>query len=221
MQQQYVIIVAGGTGSRMNSDLPKQFVKLDGKEIIIHAIEKFKTYNPVIHVIISAHEDYIEITNALMQKHNITAQIVAGGPTRYHSVKNALDKIDDDIAIVGIHDAARPFVSIDTIKACYEVATRKGNAVPAIPLFESIREVNGSANKAVDRNKYRIIQTPQCFLVCDIQKAFKLPFNESFTDDASVLEAHGGKINLVDGNPENIKITLPSDLIKAQAFLKQ
>jgi 2-C-methyl-D-erythritol 4-phosphate cytidylyltransferase len=132
-----------------------------------------------------------------------------------------LDRVDDDIAIVGIHDAARPFVSMATIRSCYDEASRKGNAIPAVPLFESIREVVGENNKAVNRTKYRIIQTPQCFLATDIKKAFALPFNESFTDDASVLEANGGKIHLVDGNPENIKITLPSDLVIANAFLKQ
>jgi 2-C-methyl-D-erythritol 4-phosphate cytidylyltransferase len=212
--------VAGGTGSRLQSDMPKQFVKLEGKEIIIHAIEKFLHYNSSIHIVISVHEDYLQATDAIIKKHNISAQLVKGGNTRYHSVKNALNAIDDNVAVVGIHDAARPFVSQETIKTCYELAAHLGNAVPSVSIHESLREVDGQFNKAVDRNKYRIVQTPQCFLLGEIKKAFALPYNESFTDDASVLEANGGKINLVEGNPENIKITLPKDLLIAATFLK-
>ncbi len=212
--------MAGGTGSRVQTDIPKQFVKVEGKEIIVHAIEKFLNYNPGIRVIISVHEDYLEVVKALIKKFNITAQLVKGGRTRYHSVKNALETIHDDVAVVAIHDAARPFVNRETIEKCFTTAMQKGNAVPAVPLYESIREVSAEGNKSVDRNSFRIIQTPQCFRVSDIQKAFKLEYQESFTDDASVLEADGGTINLVEGNAENIKITLPKDLIIAKTFLQ-
>ncbi|MGZ3900506.1 MAG: 2-C-methyl-D-erythritol 4-phosphate cytidylyltransferase [Bacteroidia bacterium] len=220
MQQQYVIIVAGGSGTRLQTSIPKQFVKLGDKEIIILAIEKFLNYNKNINIIISVHEDYLEVVKAMTKKHGINAQLVKGGATRYDSVKNALEMINDDLAIVGIHDAARPFVSVETIDTCYSLAIQKGNAVPSIGVHESLREINERGNKAVDRNKFKIIQTPQCFLVCDIQKAFKLPYRETFTDDASVLEADGHNINLVEGNQENIKITLPKDLLIAKTFLE-
>lgn len=220
MQEQYLIIVAGGTGSRLQTDIPKQFLKLDGREIIIHAIDKFLQYNPKINIIISVHEDYVEVLNAMLRKSSIKAQIVKGGHTRYHSVKNALALIHDDIAVVGIHDAARPLVSVETIQMCYDVASRKGNAIPAVAVTDSLREVHGAINRALDRDSFRTIQTPQCFLVCDIQKAFTLPYSEKFTDDASVLEADGKTIYLVNGNPENIKITHPKDLLIAKALLQ-
>lgn len=221
MQQQYLIIVAGGKGSRMQNDLPKQFVKVHDKEIIIHTIEKFLRCDKEIQIIIAVHEDYLEHTAKQLEQNDMfNSKIISGGNTRYQSVKNALAIINDDAAIVGIHDAARPCVSAGTIERCYAVAREKGNAVPAINLHESIREVKTGKNKALNRNDYKIIQTPQCFRLSEIKKAFEQPYNETFTDDASVLEANGGVINLVEGNEENIKITFPNDLLIAKIFLE-
>jgi 2-C-methyl-D-erythritol 4-phosphate cytidylyltransferase len=216
-----VIIVAGGTGTRMQSERPKQFVELNGKEIIVHTIEKFLTYDPDINIIIAVHEDFEHHLQGLISNYHFkNCRIVKGGKTRFHSVKNALDTCSDSTGLVGIHDAARPLVSIETISRCYSTAREKGNAIPCVTLSESIREINGEKNKAVNRNNYRIIQTPQCFLVSEIKKAFELPYNDRFTDDASVLEANGGTVHLVEGNEENIKITLPKDLLIAKTFLK-
>lgn len=219
--QQYLIIVAGGTGSRMQNERPKQFINIHGKEIILHTLKKFIAYNKNINVIIATGKDFVKHVTDLVAQHAINAAVVEGGNTRYESVKNALNVLPDINSVVAIHDAARPMVSVETIKKCFEVAEQKGNAIPAVSLNESIREVNGENNKAVNRNNYKIIQTPQCFRVSEIKKAFELPYNETFTDDASVLEAAGGKINLIEGNEENFKITLPKDLEIAKLFLNE
>jgi 2-C-methyl-D-erythritol 4-phosphate cytidylyltransferase len=160
--------------------------------------------------------------NALCENHNFTVsyQLAEGGETRFHSVKNGLAKVPEN-SVVGIHDAARPLVAAQTIITVFETAEQKGNASPAIPLSESMREVIGNTNKAVDRTNYFIIQTPQCFQSNLIKKAFLQEFLPTFTDDASVLEAMGEKINLIEGTRENIKITTPLDLIIAEAIMER
>lgn len=222
MSKEFVIIVAGGTGVRMKSDIPKQFLKINKTPIIVLSIQKFLKYNANINIVIAVHADYEkhlkQICTTYFSKSNI--QIVLGGNTRFQSVKNALDSVPDEASIVGIHDAARPFVSTSVIKECYQVAAKKGNAVPAITLFESIRKASASGNKAVDRNNYKVIQTPQCFKTSLIKKAFKKAYSKKFTDDATVLEAIGEKIHLVEGNYENIKITNPNDLIIAKSYIR-
>lgn len=221
MSDQYVIIVAGGTGTRMNNDLPKQFIKVCGREIILHTIEKFLKYDPSIHIIIAVHPDFLDFLHTLLEKNNFKSIIVVkGGETRFHSVKNALSVITDRNALVGIHDAARPLVSIDTISRCFTASSEHGNGIPAVRLNESVREVTGNQNKAINRDLLRVIQTPQCFKVNEIQNAFETDYDPKFTDDASVLEAKGKSIFLVQGNDENIKITLPKDLLIAELFLK-
>jgi 2-C-methyl-D-erythritol 4-phosphate cytidylyltransferase len=221
VQNQYLIIVAGGTGSRMQNTLPKQFIELNGEPIIIKTINCFFKYNPSIKIIISVHKDFKTYLEELIRMFNVNTssiQITFGGDTRFDSVKNGLSLISEDNAIVGVHDAARPFVSLQTIKNCFETAEIKGNAIPCISLNESIREVHAHKNVAVNRNNYKIIQTPQCFLVSRIKHAFKQPYNPLFTDDATVLESVGETIFLVEGNVENIKITTPYDLLIASAF---
>jgi 2-C-methyl-D-erythritol 4-phosphate cytidylyltransferase len=225
VHQEYVIIVAGGTGSRIKSDKPKQFIELCGLPIIIRTIKAFLAYNVSIKVIISVHRDYSSLLTELIkiflpEKENII-KITLGGDTRFQSVKNGLDLINDSKAIVAIHDAARPLVSTQTIKNCFKTAALKGNAVPCVAVNESIREVNVSHNVAVNRSAFKIIQTPQCFEAALIKRAFDQPYNSSFTDDATVLESTGGKINLVEGNPENIKITSPHDLLIAKALINE
>lgn len=223
MQQQYVIIVAGGTGTRMKSDVPKQFIKINGVPIIVKTIQRFLNYNPAIHIIISIHKNYkahLETIIKAFDLLDIDIQITIGGETRFDSVKNGLNLILDEGAIIGIHDAARPFVSIKTIQVCFETATIKGNAVPCISVTDSLRKISNNINSAVNRNEFKIIQTPQCFLASKIKNAFKQQYLSNFTDDATVLESTGEKINLVEGNEENIKITSPQDLIIAKAFLE-
>jgi 2-C-methyl-D-erythritol 4-phosphate cytidylyltransferase len=222
VDQQYVIIVAGGTGSRMQINTPKQFIEINGEAIIVRTIKAFLNYNSLIKIIISVHKDFKVYLEELLLKHGLNKnniQITLGGGARFQSVKNGLSLIEDQNAIVGIHDAARPFVSIQTIKTCFDTAKEKGNATPFVFVTDTIRKVDGQFNSSVDRSLFRIIQTPQCFLASKIKDAFAQEYNPIFTDDASVLEYNGEKINLVEGNIENIKITTPFDLSIAKTLL--
>ena len=222
MQEQYVIIVAGGIGSRMKNDRPKQFIDLIGVPIIIRTIRCFLNYNPEIHVIISVHKNYKAHLEGLIEKFALKdsdIRITFGGESRFASVKNGLYLIENEQAVVGIHDAARPFVSLQTIVNCYDTALAKGTAVPCISVNESMRKISNNVNNSVNRNEYKIIQTPQCFQVSIIKKAFEQEYSHAFTDDATVLESTGEKIILVEGNEENIKITSPHDLLIANAML--
>ncbi len=214
MSKRYAIIVAGGTGSRMKSLVPKQFIEINGIPVIVKTIQQFLDFDSKIEVIISVHKDYITLMNELIQLNfsSYKIKIVEGGATRFQSVKNGLALTKDLSSVVAIHDAARPFVSIETIERCYKVAEQLGNAVPVIQVNESLRQVDGNTSKAVNRNQFRIVQTPQCFKADLLLKAFLQKESELFTDDASVIESFGVSINLVEGNTENIKITTPADL---------
>lgn len=217
----FIIIVAGGSGTRMQNPVPKQFIELLGKPILMHTIEKFNAAIPGINCIVVIANPLRDGWERLCTKHRfaIPNQIAIGGETRFHSVRNGLALVPDN-CIVGIHDAARPLVSEQTIINSFKTAEKKGNACPTIAINESLREVNGEDNRAIDRSKYFIIQTPQCFQSTLIKKAFQQEYNPMFTDEASVLESMGGKINLIEGNPENIKITTQKDLIIAEALMK-
>lgn len=218
----HIIIVAGGTGTRMNSNVPKQFIELKGKPIIVYTIQKFIDYSNEVNIIIVSHKDYLERLNKILNHYfpNQKIQTCTGGATRFDSVKNGLALLKNQNGIVGVHDAARPLVSVETIKNCFELASQKGNAIPVVSVNESIRQAENTNSVAVNRNLFKIVQTPQCFKVELIQKAFEQDYKESFTDDATVLESIGEKINLTEGNLENIKITTPGDLIFAGALLK-
>ena len=213
--------MAGGSGSRMNSAIPKQFVELCGKPVIMHSFQVFYDFDPQINFVLVLPEQQIEVWKKLCEKYNfqIPHQIAFGGETRFFSVKNGLKKIIDD-GIVFIHDSIRPLVSVKTIENCLAKTLDKGNALPVIAVSESIRKTNKKGSKAVDRSKYKLVQTPQTFLVSKIKKAYNQPYSEQFTDDASVLENTGETIQLVEGNPENIKITYPQDLIIAEVFMR-
>lgn len=205
----------------MNSAVPKQFIELLGKPILMHTIEKFVSVIPEINIVLVLSAEFKKEWGILCKKHkfNIPVQLTEGGETRFYSVKKGLELVPEN-SLVGIHDAARPLVNGQTIINAFETASQKGNASPAIPLNESIREVKNNTNKAVDRSLYYFIQTPQCFQSNLLKKAFLQEYRPEFTDDASVLEAIGEKINLIDGNRENIKITTAQDLIIAEALLK-
>lgn len=219
--KKYCIIVAGGNGTRMKSAIPKQFIELLGKPVLMHTIEKFVAAIPDINIILVLSAAYKMQWKSLCNAYNFKTpyQLAEGGETRFHSVKNGLALVCEN-SIVGIHDAARPLVSVKTILSAYETAEKTGNASPAVSINESMREMSNKGNKAVDRNNYFIVQTPQCFQSKLIKKAFLQEYNSSFTDDASVLESVGEKINLVEGNRENIKITTPQDLIIAEALMR-
>jgi 2-C-methyl-D-erythritol 4-phosphate cytidylyltransferase len=222
--EHFVIIVAGGIGTRMKSDRPKQFIDLLGTPIIVRTIRCFLDAIPDIRVIVCVHRNYRGHLDGLIEKHGLGAagiQVTLGGETRFESVRNGLALITNSTGIVAIHDAARPLVSSQTIQSCFDTAATRGNAVPYIKVNESLRKISNNVNHAVNRHEYRIIQTPQCFQVGAIRRAFSLAQGNSFTDDASVLEAAGETVNLVEGNEENIKITSPHDLLIAQAILSR
>jgi len=217
----YALIVAGGTGERMMSEIPKQFIEIAGKPILMHTIEIFKQFDNSIDIITVLPENQLRYWNELQLKHsfNISQTIVRGGKTRYHSVKNGLEFIDEP-GLVAIHDGVRPFVSIETIKRCFETAEKLGNAIPVISPSDSVRMITEKGNEAVDRDRIKFVQTPQVFRTELIQKAYRQDYLPEFTDDAMVLEKTGEKINMVDGNRENIKITNPGDLIIAQSLFQ-
>jgi len=204
----------------MKSDVPKQFIELKDKPVLMHTLQKFREAIPGINIILVLSSTYNDLWKTLCKKHQFTIQyeITEGGETRFHSVKNGLQLVPEN-CVVGIHDAARPLVSTKTILSAFDMAEKKGNASPALPLTESVRLVEGNTNEAVDRENYYIIQTPQCFKSSIIKKAFLQNYSPFFTDDASVLEAAGEKINLIEGNRENIKITTPQDLLIAEALM--
>ena len=218
--QKSVIIVAGGLGTRMNSVIPKQFLEIFGKPILFHTIEKFYSFDPTINIIIVLPQEHIIRWHKLVEKINFTIPliIVKGGKTRFDSVKNGLAMLEN--GIVAIHDAVRPLVSTATIKTAFDAAIINGNAIPSISVNDSLRIIDINGNKPLDRTQVRIIQTPQCFEVGMIQKAYLQKYDKNFTDDASVVEKSGIKIHLVEGNPENIKITNAFDLKIAEAFLQ-
>ncbi len=193
-----VIIVAAGSGSRMNSKTPKQFIELNGKPILMHTINRFHEFDPGISIVLVLSENEIESWNSLVKKHSfsISHNLVKGGKKRFHSVKNGLAVITEN-GIVAIHDGVRPFCSPALIKRCFDEADKKTNAIPALHIPETIREVNGENNFTVDRDNFRIIQTPQCFDALLLKKAYQNIDAENFTDDAGVFERDGNKIHLI------------------------
>ena len=219
--EKFALIMAGGSGRRMNRDIPKQFEMLHGKPVLMHTFQAFLKSDPNIHFVLVLPETQFDFWKTLCAKYNfnIKHELAKGGETRFHSVKNGLELVPND-SIVFIHDGVRPLVSALTIQNCYQTTLRKGNALPVIPVTESIRKVENEENFSVDRTKYFLVQTPQTFQAEKIKTAYKKSETTNFTDDSSVLESAGEKIYLVEGNHENIKITYPQDLIIASALLK-
>jgi 2-C-methyl-D-erythritol 4-phosphate cytidylyltransferase len=221
----YAVIVAGGKGERMGSAIPKQFLELSGKPILMHTLERFRKTFPTIEIIIALPENQIDYWKELLRKYkmpNIRHQIVVGGASRFHSVQNALKLVEEN-SFVAIHDAVRPLVTTQTIERCFSAAEENGNAIPVIDVVDSLRHFNkqDKKNHAVSRSCYKIVQTPQCFSSKVILKAYKQEFDKLFTDDATVVEKLGETINLVKGNRENIKITNKEDLLLAEAMLSR
>ena len=221
LNKEQVIIVAGGLGKRMNSELPKQFLNIAGKPMLMHTLEKFRKYSDSVEIILVLPEPFFDFWKSMIKRYNFRLQhyLQKGGKERFFSVKNGLKLVGND-SVVAIHDGVRPLVDISTIKNVFKVASEKGNAIPAISVNQSMRMVNGLENRPVNRDNFRLIQTPQGFRSEIIIKAYEQKYQENFTDDATVVEAMGEKINLVRGNIENIKITRLSDLKIAGALLK-
>lgn len=212
----YAIIVAGGKGLRMGGEVPKQFLPINGKPILMHTIEAFRKALDGIEIILVLPADQHEYWQKLCQDYNFCSPelIAKGGETRFHSVKNGLAFLpDDEDAVVGIHDGVRPFVSKETIQRCYAAAAGGRDVVPVVPVVETIRQILPDGKSITrPRDEYRLVQTPQTFPLVMLKKAYEQSYSETFTDDASVVEAMGEEILMVEGNRENIKITTPSDL---------
>lgn len=207
------IIVAGGKGLRMKSDIPKQFLPYKGFPVLMHTINKFVKFDPAIQIIIVLPEDQIQYWEELCEIHCFTIehQKIAGGKTRFESVKNGLSLAPDE-GLIGIHDGVRPFILPDVIKRIFDAAEDKGNATPAITPAESVRYQSAEGNEILNRDDVRLIQTPQVFKADLLKTAYMQDYQLSFTDDASVFEAAGHKINIVEGQKGNIKITVAGDL---------
>lgn len=216
----YALIVAGGSGKRMGTKIPKQFLELAGKPVLMHTIERFKAFNEAITIITVIPEEQFGLWKELQEAHSfsIPQTLVKGGDTRFMSVKNGLEAVGP-AGLVAIHDGVRPLVSIDTIKRCFEAAGKSGSAIPVIGLTDSLRMITNGGSIPADRQRFRLVQTPQVFEISLIRNAYLQPYCPEFTDDATVVEKAGGKISLVEGNRENIKITNPEDLLAAETLL--
>lgn len=217
----YAIVVAAGTGTRMQSEIPKQFLPLGGHPVLWHAVNSFLEYDAFMQVILVLSEEQwsrqTEILDSFDKQSRL--QFALGGSNRFESVRNGLSNIDSG-DLVFIHDAVRPFVSRALIDRCAACARQHGSAIPVLPLSDSIRAVNSEGSVAVDRTRYRIVQTPQTFKLELIKQAFQQEYNALFTDEASVLEAFGYSVTLCDGDDTNIKLTRPIDLMWAEVFIK-
>ncbi len=218
--KKYAIIVAGGSGNRMGTEIPKQFLPIKNQPILVHTINQFLQIDDIEIIIVLPKKDidYWESLNLSFQK---PIKIIIGGASRFQSVKNGLNSINSAQGLVAVHDGVRPFITKAIIEKGFEVANKKGSAVCCVPMKDSIREVGSlGANKSIDRSRFRLIQTPQTFDFANMKKAFETSDEPFFTDCASVMEHSGFTITLIDGAYENIKITTPEDLVWAESFLK-
>ena len=223
----YIIIVAGGKGLRMGSDIPKQFLPIGGKPVLMRTIERFREYSADLQIILVLPEAQQDYWQKLCKEYHfeVEYQLANGGQTRFHSVQNGLALVPDDAqGVVGVHDGVRPFPSIEVIRRCYETARTAKAVIPVIPIVETVRQLHTGTgtlcnSKTVPRDAYRLVQTPQTFDIQLLKAANRQPYNDGFTDDASVVESYGHQITLVEGNRENIKITTPYDITVAEAII--
>lgn len=229
--KKYVLIVAGGKGLRMGSDLPKQFIPLVGKPVLMHTLEAFHRWDASVGLLLVLPEDHQPYWQMLCREIGCSVPhlIATGGETRFHSVRNGLQFLmeeikksseENDKALIAVHDGVRPFVPAEVIEACFLQAEKSGTAIPVLPVVDSLREISGSTSHPVDRSLFLTVQTPQVFCLDLLQKAYEQDYSPLFTDDASVVEKLGEPITTVSGNRENIKITTPFDLLIAEAFIK-
>jgi len=216
-----VIIVAGGKGLRMGSELPKQFLPLAGKPVLMHTLKAFYDWDSSAQLLVVLPPEHREYWLTLCREKGccIPHQTVDGGSARFYSVQNALPYIPID-GLTAVHDGVRPLISHEVIEACFEQADTYGAAIPVIPVVESVRELYGDRSRPFDRNRLCIVQTPQVFRSRLLIDAYQQPFNDTFTDDASVVEAAGTDVKLVKGSLSNIKITTPNDLLVAEKILE-
>ena len=218
----YIVIVAGGKGLRMGSDIPKQFLPIGGKPVLMRTLERFREYSANLQIILVLPEAQQDYWRQLCEEYHfdVKYQLANGGQTRFHSVQNGLALVPDNAeGVVGVHDGVRPFPSIEVIRNCFETARTAKAVIPVIPVVETVRHLEGERSVTVPRDKYKLVQTPQTFDIQLLKAANRQPYNDGFTDDASVVESYGHEITLVEGNRENIKITTPYDIVVAEAIL--
>lgn len=221
--ERYAILVAGGKGLRMGGDIPKQFLPIGGKPVLMRTIEVFRQAYVDIHIILVLPASQQEYWQQLCKEYafSVPVRIANGGETRFHSVSNGLKLIPDEAeGVVGVHDGVRPFVAVETIRRCYDAAVEWGAVVPVVPVVETVRQLcaNGTS-VTVPRDAYKLVQTPQTFRISLLKEAYRQAYVPAFTDDASVVEALGKPVQLVEGNRENIKITTPADIRFANGLL--
>ncbi len=215
----YVLIVAGGKGLRMGSDIPKQFLPIGGKPVLMRTIERFREFTADLQIILVLPKAQQEYWHQLCEEYHFDVEymLADGGETRFHSVQHGLAMIPDDAeGVVGVHDGVRPFPSIEVIRRCYDTARTAKAVIPVIPVVETLRHISEGTKP---RGDYRLVQTPQCFDIQLLKAANQQAYNDGFTDDASVVEAFGFAITLVEGNRENIKITTPYDMKIAEVLI--
>lgn len=218
--KRYAVIVAGGQGLRMGSELPKQFLCIGGRPILMHTLEAFHRFDEAMQLILVLPHDHQVLWHILCEEYafSLPYLLANGGETRFHSVKNGLACITGN-GVVAIHDGVRPFVSTEVLERCFSTVTTQQAVLPVVSLVDTMRELTSEGSRTVNRDAYKLVQTPQVFDVALIKAAYEQPFNPFFTDDASVVEAFGKQPTLIEGNRENIKITTPFDLRIAEALL--
>ena len=219
--QKSVIITAGGIGKRMGSELPKQFLVLGGKPVLVHTLELFFKYDPNIEIILTLPNDWRGYWETVIDKYycRVPHIVVNGGEERYHSIQNALKQCSG--SFIAVHDGVRPFVSFETLDRCFSALNQYEAVVPVLKLKESIRQTNENSTNAVDRSNYRLVHTPQCFRAEVLHKAYEQAYHEKVTDDACLVEGLGYTIHLVESNEENIKLTTPFDFLIAETIIQQ
>ena len=222
--KKYVIIVAGGKGLRMGSDLPKQFLPVGGKPVLMHTLEAFRKYDAMLQIILVLPREQQDFWKQLCEEHHFSVEhlVSDGGETRFHSVKNGLALVEAP-GLVGVHDGVRPFVTLEVIRRCYKLAEQHKAVIPVVDVVETPRHLPDAAQptlrETVSRTEYKLVQTPQVFDVELLKQAYEQEFTPFFTDDASVVEAMGVPVHLAEGNRQNIKITTPFDLKIGSALL--
>lgn len=214
-----MIIVAGGSGTRMGAELPKQFIELEGKPILMHTLDSLNTIDASIQLVLVLPESQMNFWEKLCGKHawQVPHLLANGGATRFLSVKSGLEQVTGEL--VGVHDGVRPFVTSEMVNSCFAEADKSKGAVPVVPIIQSLRKVDGEGNEAVNRDDYRAVQTPQCFQTTVLRNAFAKADRTDYSDDATVVEATGVSISLVEGDQENIKVTTPFDLQLARLII--
>jgi 2-C-methyl-D-erythritol 4-phosphate cytidylyltransferase len=215
-----IVIVAGGKGLRMGGDIPKQFLPVKGVPVLMRTIQRFYDYDNAMQIVLVLPEAQQGYWKQLCEEYRFSLPYVLanGGETRFHSVRNGIAKVDEGVGLIGVHDGVRPFVSVETIAACFDEAARSGAVVPVIDVVETVRHLRAEGSVTVPRSEYRLVQTPQVFDAELLRRAYGQPYTDFFTDDASVVERYGHAVSLVQGNRENIKITTPYDMRIAEVL---